>query len=92
MKMILTDNGWINAKNLSASQTSDTFKPDRVLSSHEWEADVKKMKQKVIDKRNENNKFVSKDKQEPQFLSNFKDNVVKIIDKSYIFRKIICGW
>ena len=32
MKMILTDNGWIDAKISTASHISNTFKPDRVLS------------------------------------------------------------
>src|ERR1700678_4151298 len=33
IKLILTDNGWINAKTSSVLQISNTFKPDRVLSS-----------------------------------------------------------
>ena len=45
MKMILTDNGWINAKTPLASPISNIFKPDCVLLSHEWEAEIKKMKQ-----------------------------------------------
>jgi hypothetical protein len=49
------------------------------------------LKQKVIDKRNENNKFVSKDNPEPHSLSNFKDNVVKIVDKSYLEKSFVAG-
>ena len=41
MKIILTDNGWINAKTSSESKITNSFKPDHVLSSHEWEADKK---------------------------------------------------
>jgi hypothetical protein len=54
MKMILTNNGWINANISSESQICDSFKPDRVLFSREWEVNVKKLKQKIVDKRNEN--------------------------------------
>ena len=50
MKMILTDNGWINPKTFLLSSVYNVFKPDRILSSHEWEADVKKLRQKCIDK------------------------------------------
>ena len=71
MKMILTDNGWIYAKTSSASQISNAFKPDRVLSSHEWEADVKRMKQKILDKCNENNKVISEVDSKLQTSSNF---------------------
>ena len=81
MRMILSDNGWINATPSSASQNSDTFKPDRVLSSHEWEADVKKMKQKILDKHNENNKFISEVDSKVQTYSNSQENIVKIVDK-----------
>ena len=91
MKMILTDNGWINAKTSSASQPSDTFKPDCVLSSHEWEADVKKMKQKILDKRNENNKFITEIDSKLQTSSGFKENIVKIVDKSYLEKSFIAG-
>jgi Helitron helicase-like domain at N-terminus/PIF1-like helicase len=90
MRMILTDNGWIDAKSSSASQLSNTFKPDRVLSSHEWEVEVKKMKQKILDKRNENNKFIS-DVDSKQTSSNFKENIVKIVDKSYLEKSFVAG-
>ena len=89
--MILSDNGWINAKPSSASQNSDTFKPDRVLSSHEWEADVKKMKQKILDKRNENNKFISEVDSKVQTYSNSQENIVKIVDKSYLEKSFVAG-
>ena len=92
MKMILSDSGWINAKVSSALQYCNDFKPDRVLSSHEWEADVKKMKEKVQDKRNENNKFVSKDSSESTNLpNNVKENIVKIVDKSYLEKSFVAG-
>ena len=89
--MILTDNGWIYAKNSSASQISNAFKPDRVLSSHEWEADVKKMKQKILDKRNENNKVISEVDSKSQTSCNFKENIVKIVDKSYLEKSFVAG-
>jgi hypothetical protein len=41
MKMILTDNGWINAKFSLMSQISNIFKPDRVLFSREWKQRLK---------------------------------------------------
>ena len=91
MIMILTENGWINAKTSSASQISNTFKPNRVLSSHEWEADVKKMKQKILDKRNENNKFIYEVDSKLQTSSNFKENIVKIVDKSYLEKSFVAG-
>ena len=91
MKMILTDNGWINAKTSSSSQISNTFKPDRVLSSHEWEADVKKMKQKILDKHNENNKVISEVDSKLQNSSYFKENIVKIVDKSYLKKSFVAG-
>jgi len=90
MKMILTDNGWTNPKKSLLSPIYDFFIPDRILSSHEWEADVKKLKQKCIDKRNENNKFVS-DNPDPQLSRNFKENVVKIVDKSYLEKSFVAG-
>ena len=91
IKMILTDNGWVDAKKSSLLPVLKIFKPDRVLSSHGWEEDVKKMKQRAIDKRNENNKFVFKNNLEPQSSSNFKDNVVKIVDKSYLEKSFVAG-
>ena len=91
IKMILTDNGWINAKTSSKLKILNNFKPDRVLSSHEWEADVKKLKQKILDKRNENNKFVSKIDSKIQTSSNFKANIVKIVDKSYLEKSFVAG-
>ena len=91
MKMILTDNGWINAKTSSASQTSNAFKPDRFLSSHEWEAEVKKMKQKILDKRNENNKVTSEVDSKLNTSCDFKENIVKIIDKSYLEKSFVTG-
>ena len=84
MKMILTDNGWINAKDSSPSQISNTFKPDCVLSSSEWEVDVKKMKQKILDKRNENNKFITEVDSKLKTSSKFKENIDKVVDKSYL--------
>ena len=42
---------------------------------------VKKLRQKYIDKRNENNKFVSENNFDPQLSVNFKGDVVKIVDK-----------
>lgn len=68
IKIILTENGWVNVKTPSESQVCNIFKPDRVLSSHEWEADVKKMKQKIIDKQNENNAHASENNTEPPVL------------------------
>ena len=50
IKMILTDNGWTNPKKSLLSSVYDFFIPDHILNSHEWEADVKKLKQKCIDK------------------------------------------
>src|SRR6202522_1211661 len=91
MKMILTDNGWINPKTSLLSSVYNVFKPDRILSSHEWEADVKKLRQKCIDKRNENDKFVSENNLDPQFSVNFKENVVKIVDKSYLEKSFVAG-
>jgi hypothetical protein len=91
MKMILTDNGWINAKTPLASPISNIFKPDHVLLSHEWEAEIKKMKQVVVDKRNENNKFISEDNPDLKASSKFKENVVKIIDKSYLEKSFVAG-
>ena len=50
---------------------------------------LKKMKQKFVDKRNENNKFISEvDSKKP---SNFKENVVKIVDKSYLEKSSVAG-
>ena len=43
IKMILTDNDWINAKSSSESPIYNTFKPNHVLSSQEWEADEAKI-------------------------------------------------
>ena len=91
MKMILTDNGWINAKTSSVLQISNSFKPDCVLSSHEWEVDVKKMKQKILDKRNENNKLTSEVNSKIQTSCNFKENIVKIVDKSYLEKSFVAG-
>ena len=45
--MILTDNGWINPIKFLVSPIYDFFIPDRILSSHEWEADGKKTKAKI---------------------------------------------
>ena len=81
IKKILTDNGWINP-NLHQNHQSITPSNLIMFFSQEWEADVKKMKQKFVDKHNENNKFISEvDSKTP---SNFKENVVKIVDKSYL--------
>ena len=72
IKMILTDNKWINPKTSLISLVYNVFKPDCILSSHEWEADVKKLKQKYIDKQNENNKFVSDNNSDSHLSRNFK--------------------
>ena len=40
IKMILTDNGWINAKSSSELPIYNTFKPNHFFSSQELEADV----------------------------------------------------
>ena len=91
IKMILTDNGWTNPKKSLLPLVYDFFIPDRILNSHEWEADVKKLKQKCIDKRNENNKFVSDNNSDSHLSRNFKENVVKIVDKSYLEKSFVAG-
>ena len=49
----------------------------------------KKMKQKFVDKHNENNKLISEvDSKKP---SNFKENVVKIVDKPYLEKSFVVG-
>ena len=47
------------------------------------------MKQKFVDKRNENNKFISEVYSKTP--SNFKENVVKIVDKSYLEKSFVVG-
>ena len=91
IEMILTDNGWTNPKQSLLSSVYDFFIPDHILNSHKWEADVKKLKQKCIDKQNENNKFVSDNNSDSHLSRNFKENVVKIVDKSYLEKSFVAG-
>ena len=67
------------------------FIPDHILNSHEWEADVKKLKQKCIDKQNENIKFFSDNNSDSHLSRSFKENVVKIVDKSYLEKSFVAG-
>ena len=49
------------------------------------------MKQKILDKHNENNKFISEADLKLQTSSGFRENIVKVVDKSYLEKSFIVG-
>ena len=84
MNQILNETGW-SKENLKSDYVVHHFKPDKTLSGSNWNAEVLKKRQEVLDKRNLYNNTKNKDiNNQLHPISNHNINSVKIIDKSYL--------
>ena len=84
INQVLNETGW-NKEKLKSGYIVHHFKPDQILSGPDWNAEVSKKCQEILDQRNIYNNAKNKgiNKQlHPN--SNHSINLVKIIDKSYL--------
>jgi hypothetical protein len=84
INQILNATGW--SKEISnINDPVHKFQPTRILSGSDWNAEVLKKRQEILDKRNENNTASKRNNSLPSSLLKKEDiNTVKIIDKSYL--------
>ena len=81
---ILNETGW-NKEKLRSGYVVHPFKPDKILSGSDWNAEVSKKRQEILDKRNVYNNAKNKDiNKQLHPNSNHNINLVNIIDKSYL--------
>ena len=84
MNQVLNETAW-SKENLKSGYVVHHFKPDKILSGSDWNAEVSKKHQEIIDKRNLYNNAKKKEiNKQPHLNLNHDINSVKIIDKSYL--------
>ena len=84
INQVLNETEW-NKEKLKSGFIVHHFRPDKILSGSDWNAEVSKKRQEILDKRNVYNN--TKKKEINKHLhpnSNHNINSVKIIDKSYL--------
>ena len=76
--------GW-NKEKLKSGYVVHHFRPEKILSGSDWNAEVSKKRQEILDKRNIYNNVKNKEiNKQLHPNSNHNINSVKIIDKSYL--------
>jgi len=82
MSAVLSNTGWLQEK--VTQITVPPFKPSIIQSGSEWQATVLNRRQQVLDQRNENN--TSSKHPNISGKGPAAENIVKIVDKSYLER------
>ena len=83
---VLRNTGWTHEKPVEKN-ANPQFTPCRVLSGSEWRAEVMKKRQDIQDNRDANYQISKKLNKPNQHLSQGQENVVKVVDKSYLEKK-----
>lgn len=83
---VLRNTGWTHEKPVEKN-ANPQFTPCRVLSGSEWRAEVMKKRQEIQDNRDANYQISKKLNKPNQHLSQGQENVVKVVDKSYLEKK-----
>jgi hypothetical protein len=84
INQVLNEIGW-NKEKLKSDYIIYHFKPNQILSGSDWNAEVSKKHQELLDQRNLYKNTKNKEKNKQLHLnSNHNINSVKIIDKSYL--------
>jgi hypothetical protein len=84
INQILNETGW-NKEKLKSDHIVHHFRPDKTLSASDWNAEVSKKRQEILDKRNIYNNAKNKEiNKQLHPNSNHNINTVNIIDKSYL--------
>ena len=88
MKMVnhvLRNTGWTHETSVEKNQ-NPPFVPGCMLSGSEWKAEVVKKRQEIQDERNANNQPKKTDQPGHPFAQG-QENLVKVVDKSYLEKK-----
>ena len=84
INQVLNETGW-NKEKLKSGYVVHHFRPEKILSGSDWNAEVSKKHQEILDKRNIYNNVKNKEiNKQLHPNSNHNINSVKIIDKSYL--------
>ena len=84
VKLMLSLLGWTTAK--ETAQIHGLIKPDKVLNASQWEAEVEKVKQDEITRKQENNRVSVAASGPAPNNETAECNVIKVVDKSYLCR------
>ena len=84
VKLMLSLLGWTTAK--ETAQIHGPIKPDKVLNTSQWEAEVEKVKQDDITRKQENNRVSVAASGPTPNNETAECNVIKVVDKSYLCR------
>ena len=89
---MLTAMGWTDPiqvpnRNADGGPQHPTFQPIKKFSGSEWEQEVNKEKQRILEKKNKHNEPRNDTTPNEQVLVPQTANVVKIVDKSYFQKK-----
>jgi len=82
---VLRNTGWTHETSTEANQ-NPPFVPGCVLSGTEWKAQVVKKHQEIQDECNANNQPKKTDQSSHPFVQG-QENIVKVVDKSYLEKK-----
>ena len=85
MSHILRNTGWTDERPIETN-VYPTFTPGRVLAGSEWKAEVVKKRREIQDTRNVSNQ-PKKAEGPNQQISRSQENIVKVVDKSYLEKK-----
>ena len=85
MNHLLRNTGWTNERS-NTSNVGPAFVPDRMLTGTEWRAEVVKKRQDIQDARMANSQPKKVEPSSQQFEPG-KENIVKIVDKSYLEKR-----
>ena len=84
INQVLNETGW-NKEKLKSGYIVHHFRPNQILSGSDWNAEVSKKCQEILDQHNLYNNAKNKENSKQLHLnSNHNINSIKIVDKSYL--------